>query len=64
MNSTDYTKMMEVSKVSELDEIIDHPSDKRSKNKSEAFIKGKQDTLNDVLHLITNIITCAQFCTR
>ena len=56
--------MMEVSKVSELDEIIDHPSDKRSKNKSETFIKGKQDTLNDVLHLITNIITCAQFCTR
>ena len=52
---------MEASKISELDNLLDLPTDRRSKKKSDICIKGKQDTLNDVSHLIANIITFSRF---
>ena len=63
VNTTDYTKMMEASKNNELNELLDKPSNKRFKKRSEIFIKGKHDTLNDILHLIANIITYSRFWT-
>ena len=63
VNTTDYTKMMEASKNNELNELLDKPSNKRFKKRSEIFIKGKQNTLNDILHLIANIITYSRFWT-
>ena len=63
VNSIDYAKMMKLSNVSELNDFLGRFSEKWSKKKSEIFIKDNQDTLNDVLYLITNIITCVRFCT-
>ena len=58
--SRDYTKMMKASKVGKLDEFLDQPSENRIKKK----VRGKQDTLNNVMYLIANIITYARFYTR
>ena len=55
VNTVDYTRIMEANKISELDDFI--------KEKSDIFIKGKQYTLKDVLHLLSNLITFSRFWT-
>ena len=60
-NSEDYDKYINASKNNEVETILDHPTDKRSTLKKDVFIKGKQETLDDVLTFASNIITFTRF---
>ena len=41
--------------------MLDQPEDKRTVMRKDVFIKGKQNTINDVLTFISNIIVFARF---
>ena len=60
-NSEDYKKYVNASRNNEVETVLDHPTDKRSTLKKDVFIKGKQDTIEDVLTFASNIVTFARF---
>ena len=41
--------------------MLDHPSEKRASVKKDVFIKGRQETIDDVVSFIANIIIYARF---
>ena len=41
--------------------MLDQPEDKRTVRRKDVFMKGKQNTINDVLAFISNIIVFARF---
>ena len=51
------TVMNNSSKNIDADRLLDQPSEKRSAVKKDIFIKGKQETLDDVITFISNIVT-------
>ena len=61
-NSDDeYSGYINSSKNVEVERMLDQPTEKRSSIRKEIFIKGKQDTLEDVTAFIANIIVFARY---
>ena len=57
----EYSGYVNSSKNNEVDRMLDQPEDKRTVMRKDVFIKGKQNTINDVLTFISNIIVFARF---
>ena len=49
------------SKNNEVEQVLDHPSDKRSTLKKGVFMKGRQNSLEDVTSFLGNIIAFSRF---
>ena len=61
-NSTDeYNGYINSSKNIEVDRMLDQPNEKRASIRKEVFIKGKQESIDDVIAFIANIIVYARF---
>ena len=61
-NTSDgYSGYVNSSKSVEVDRLLDQPAEKRSSIRKEIFIKGRQETLEDVITFITNIVIYARF---
>ena len=62
MSATDeYNGYINSSKNQEVENMLDQPSEKRASVKKEVFIKGKQETLDDVIAFISNIVIFARY---
>ena len=62
MSATEeYNGYINSSKNQEVENMLDQPSEKRASVKKEVFIKGKQETLDDVIAFISNIIIFARY---
>ena len=62
MSATDeYNGYINSSKNQEVEYMLDQPSEKRASVKKEVFIKGKQETLDDVIAFISNIVIFARY---
>ena len=62
MSATEeYNGYINSSKNQEVENMLDQPSEKRASVKKEVFIKGKQETLDDVIAFISNIIVFARY---
>ena len=59
--SDEYSGYINSSKNVEVDRLLDQPAEKRSSIRKEIFIKGRQDTLEDVIAFIANISVFARF---
>ena len=51
--SMEYSSYINSSKDVEVDRLLDQPAEKRSSIRKEIFIKGRQETLEDVITLGT-----------
>ena len=60
----EYTSLMNSSRNVEVESLLDQHSEKRAEVKKEVFIKGKQETVDDVLCLISNLFVFARFWVR
>ena len=61
-NSNDeYSGYVNSSKNVEVERLLDQPAEKRSSIRREIFIKGRQETLDDVIACIANIVVYAKF---
>ena len=60
----EYTSLMNSSRNTEVESLLDQPSEKRDEVNKEVFIKGKQETVNDVLCLISNLFVFTRFWVR
>ena len=61
IETDEYTGYVNSSKNTEIEGMLDQPNEKRSAVRKDVFIKGKQETLNDVLTFIANIIVFLRF---
>ena len=62
MNTSDeYSGYINSSKNQEVENMLDQPSEKRAGVKKEIFIKGRQESLDDVITFISNIIIFARY---
>ena len=59
--SDEYDRYINSSKNHELEEALEQPSEKRSAVKKEIFVKGKQESLQDVITFIANFVTFARY---
>ena len=59
--SVEYSGYINSSKDVEVDRLLDQPAEKRSSIRKEIFIKGRQETLEDVITFIANINVFARF---
>ena len=57
----DYEKYINSSRNCEIEDTLNQPSDKRSAVKKDIFLKGKQETLKDVVQLISNVVVFARY---
>ena len=60
----EYTSLLNSSRNAEVESLLDQPSEKRAEVKKEVFIKGKQETVDDVLCLISNLFVFTRFWVR
>ena len=60
-NAEEYTAFVNSSKNLDADIFLEQPSEKRAAVKKDIFIKGRQNTLDDVITFISNIVTFAKF---
>ena len=62
MSATDeYNGYINSSKNQEVENMLDQPSEKRASVKKKVFIKGRQETLDDVITFISNIVIFARY---
>ena len=57
----EYQRYINSSKNSEVESLLDQPQDKRSAVKKDIFTKGKQESLDDVVAFIGNVLIFARF---
>ena len=57
----EYNSFMASSKNLDTKRMLDQPSEKRSSVRKDVFIKGRQDTIQDVITFIANIVTFSKF---
>ena len=57
----EYDRYISSSRNTEIEEILNQPSEKRSAVKKEIFIKGRQESLKDFVSYIANIVVFARF---
>ena len=60
----EYTSLMNSIRNAEVGSLLDQSSEKRAEVKKEVFIKGKQETVDDVLCLISNLFVFTRFWVR
>ena len=60
-SNDDYAKYIVSSKNNEVEQVLDHPSDKRSSLKKDVFVKGRQNSLEDVTSFLSNIVAFSRF---
>ena len=60
----EYTSLINSSHNVEIECLLDQPSEKRAEVKKEVFIKGKHETIDDILYLIANLFVFTRFWTR
>jgi hypothetical protein len=59
--SNEYSGYINSSKDVEVDRLLDQPAEKRSSIRKEIFLKGRQESLEDVITFIANITVFARF---
>ena len=59
--SDEYSGYVNSSKNIEVDRLLDQPVEKISSIRKEIFIKGRQETLEDVITFIASIVIYARF---
>ena len=59
--SEEYSGFVNSSKNVEVDKLLDQPDDKRTSMRKDIFIKGRQESLDDVVSFISNIIAFTRF---
>ena len=57
----EYTSLVNSSRNAEVECLLDQLSEKRAEVEKEVFIKGKQETVDDVLCLISKLCVCTRF---
>ena len=57
----DYNIYVNASKNQDVEKMLDQPSKKRAAVKKDIFIKGRQETIQDVIAFISNIVIFARF---
>ena len=57
----DYKRYISSSRNSEIEDTLNQPLEKRSAVKKDIFLKGKQESLKDVLQFIANIVVFARY---
>ena len=57
----DYTKYMNASRNVEVELLLDQPQEKRSAVKKDVFTKGRQESIDDVVTFVANILVFARF---
>ena len=60
-STDDYQRYINASRNTEVELLLEQPAEKRSALKKDIFTKGKQDTIDDVVSFIGNIIIFARF---
>ena len=60
-NASKYNSFMNASKNTDVEKMLDQPSEKRSSVKKDVFIKGKQEDIRDVITFISNIVAFSRF---
>ena len=60
----EYTSLINSSRNAEVECLLDQPSEKRAEVKKEVFIKGRQETIDDVIALIANLFAFTRFWVR
>ena len=60
----EYERHINASRNTEADNILDQPSEKRSSIRKDIFIRGRQETLDDVISFIGNITVFARFWSK
>ena len=58
------TRYINARENAEVEILLDQPSEKRAVVKKEVFLKGKQETLDDVITFIANIFVFARYWTK
>ena len=57
----EYDKYIIASRNTEIEDILNQPSEKRSAVKKEIFIKGEQESLKDFILFIANIVVFVMY---
>ena len=60
-NCDEFDQLQNSSANAELEEMLHQPSERRSSVSKTAFIKGRQETLDDVIALLANLIILGRF---
>ena len=60
-NAEEYASFVNASKNIDADRLLDQPNEKRAAVKKDIFIKGRQQSLEDVISFIANLVTFARF---
>ena len=59
--SDEYSGFVNSSRNVDVDKLLDQPGDKRTSMRKDIFIKGRQESLDDVVSFISNIIAFTRF---
>ena len=59
-----YTRLINLSRNSAVECLLDQPSENRAETKKDFFIKGRQETLDDVLTFLANVFVFSHFWVR
>ena len=59
--SVEYTTALHASNNAEVERILEQPEKKRSTVGKKAFIKGQQETLDDIITLISNVMMLGRY---
>ena len=62
--SEEYCGFVNSSKNVDVDRLLDQPEDKKTTMRKDVFIKGRQDSIEDVLAFISNITVYTRFCVK
>ena len=62
-DNDEYTKYIHSSRNSEVESILEHPSEKKSGLRKEVFLKGKQESIEDIVTLAANLRVFGRFWT-
>ena len=57
----DYEKYINSSRNTEIEDTLNQPLEKRSAVKKDIFLKGKQDSLKDVIQFIANVVVFGRY---
>ena len=60
-DSDEYMSYVNASKNVSVDRMLDQPEEKRALMRKDIFIKGRQETLNEVISFVANIIVYTRF---
>ena len=59
--SDEYNSYIYLNKNVKVDRLLDQPDDKKRAMRKDVFIKGRQDSISDIISFVANIVCFAQF---